>query len=79
MPTSQAFNEAVDRLVERAGGNDELLQSVAQAFGSNDPARVQKVVAEQTGQQISEAEAREYMQQFQAQYQADPGTGRYYT
>ena len=78
MATTEAFQQAVDQVVERAGGNDELLQTVAQAFTTNDPAQVRQVLAEHGGLQLTDDEARGYISEFHSRYQADPNNSRYF-
>ena len=75
---SDAFSQAVDRVVARAGGNDMILQKVATAFGSSDAAQVREVLAMYGGLRVTEEEARDFISQFQAQYQVD-ANGRYIT
>jgi hypothetical protein len=73
------FDEAVTRIVDQAGGDDRIIQEVASAFGSRDSARIQQVMSQYGGGELTADQIQDFEQRFQARYQADPVTGRYWT
>ena len=75
--TAAAFEEAMHQVIERTRGDDGALQQVAAALDSGDFPQIRAVMAQHGGLEICEAQARDFVQWFQARYQADPVTGRY--
>lgn len=72
------FDDAVNRVVESAGGNDAILQQVAAAFASGDTDQIRSVMSQHGGIDLSDADMQSFIQQFNAKYQADPANGRYW-
>ena len=73
--TKDDYTRAVSRVIERAGGDDELLQRMAGSFASNNVAQVRKILAEYGGLSLSEELLREYMDRFNREHRPDAKTG----
>ena len=73
--TKDDYTRAVSRVIERAGGDDKLLQRMASSFASNDVAQVRKILTEYGGLSLSEELLREYMDRFNREHRPDAKTG----
>jgi len=73
--TKDDYTRAVSRVIERAGGDDKLLQRMAGSFASNNVAQVRKILAEYGGLSLSEELLREYIDRFNREHRPDAKTG----